>query len=106
MTEAVGGELEKRKSAPPPPRDTTCGLPAALSVMVNEPVLLPVAVGVNVTLMAQLAPAATDGPQVLSSAKSPVMVIPAMAKAAVPVLDSVTVWGALVDPNAWLEKVK
>lgn len=35
---------------PVPLKVTTCGLSAALSVMVNEPVLLPVVVGVKLTL--------------------------------------------------------
>ena len=74
--------------------------------MVSKPVLLPAAVGANVTLMAQFAPAANPAPQVLSSAKSPVTVIPAMVNAAVPVLVIVIVCGALVDPSAWLLKVK
>jgi len=106
MTEAVVGELENRKSAPPPPKFTTCGLLAALSVMVSTPVLLPATVGVKVTLMAQLAAGAKPVPQVLSCAKSPVTVIPAIVKAAVPVLVIVIVCGALVDPSAWLVKVK
>jgi hypothetical protein len=38
---------------PIPVNDKTWGLPAALSVMVNCPVLAPVAVGVNVTAMKQ-----------------------------------------------------
>jgi len=74
--------------------------------MVSKPVLLPVAVGVKVTLMAQLAPGANPAPQVLSCAKSPVTVIPAIVKAAVPVLLIVIVCGALVDPSAWLVNVK
>jgi len=74
--------------------------------MVSTPVLLPATVGVKVTLMAQLAAGAKPVPQVLSCAKSPVTVIPAIVKAAVPVLVIVIVCGALVDPSAWLVKVK
>ncbi len=48
-----------------------CGLPGASSVTVTAPLLVPVAAGVNVTLIVQLAPAATLLPQVLLSAKSP-----------------------------------
>ena len=84
----------------------TCGLPAALSVIVSNPVLLPAAVGVNVTLMAQLAVGAKPVPQVLSSAKSPVTVMLVMVNAAVPELVRVIVCGALVDPSAWLVNVK
>jgi hypothetical protein len=48
-----------------PVRLTDCGLPEALSVIVKLAVRLPAAVGVNVTLMVQFAPAATLEPQVL-----------------------------------------
>jgi hypothetical protein len=41
-----------------------CGLPEALSAMDNIAELLPLAVGVKVTLMVQLAPAARLEPQV------------------------------------------
>ena len=49
---------------PVPVRLIVCGLPDALSVMLTLPVRVPVAVGVKVTLMLQLPPAATDAPQV------------------------------------------
>ncbi len=52
-------------AVPVPVRLMVCGLPAALSVMLTEAVRVPVAVGVKVTLMVQLAPAATEVPQVL-----------------------------------------
>ena len=53
-------------AAPVPVRLTVCGLPAALSVMVTAAVRVPVAVGVNVTLMVQFPLfAATELPQVL-----------------------------------------
>jgi len=94
------------KSDPLPPRFTTCGLLAALSVMVNDPVLLPATVGVKVTLMVQLAPAARLEPQVLSCAKLPVATILEMVSAAVPVLVNVTACAALVVPKGWLEKVR
>jgi hypothetical protein len=53
------------EDVPVPDRLTDCGLPAALSVSTTAPVLVPVAVGVNVTLMAQLVPAATGLTQLL-----------------------------------------
>jgi hypothetical protein len=46
------------KSVPVPESVTDCGLPEASSVTVIAPVLVPVAVGVKLTLIAQLAPAA------------------------------------------------
>jgi len=54
--------------APVPVRLTICGLPAALSEMLTNAVRVPVAVGVNVTLIVQLPPAASELPQVLISA--------------------------------------
>ena len=60
---------------PFPVRLTVCGLPPALSVTVKVPVRAPATVGVNVTLIVQLAPAASVAGQavvpVLVSAKSP-----------------------------------
>ena len=50
---------------PVPAKLTVCGLPVALSVIESFPVTLPVAVGLNVTLMVQLAPAARLVPQLL-----------------------------------------
>ena len=48
-----------------PERVTVWGLPLALSVMLTEAVRLPLAEGLNVTLIVQLLPAATELPQVL-----------------------------------------
>ena len=48
---------------PVPERLTVWGLPAALSEMLRVPLRVPVAVGVKVTLIVQLAPAATLVPQ-------------------------------------------
>ena len=53
-------------------RFATCGLPLALSAMLSAAVRGPLAEGVNVTPIVQLAPAATELPQVFAiSAKSP-----------------------------------
>ena len=88
---------------PVPERLTACGLPLALSVMLSEAVRLPEAEGVKVTLIVQLAPAATELPHVLVRAKSPALV-PAtamlvMLKVALPVLLRVTVRAVLVVPT-------
>ena len=48
---------------------TVCGLPAALSVMLNVALRLPAAVGVNVTMTWQLSFGARVGPQVWVSRK-------------------------------------
>src|SRR6202521_5998839 len=81
---------------PLPVRLTVCGLPVALSVMVMVPGRLPVAVGVKVTVMVQLAAAATDVPQVLVWAYCVLAAMLVRLSAAVPVLVSVTVCAALV----------
>ena len=85
---------------------TVCGLPAALSATVSVPVRVPEVVGINVTLMVQLAPAATELPQLLVWAKSPLALMAVILRAALPELLSVTVCGALVVPCAWLPKVR
>ena len=84
----------------PPTRVTDCGLLAALSVMMNVPDRVPGAVGVNVMLIGQFAPAAREAPQGLeATAKSPTVCIFVMFKAAPPELVKVTVCGALVVPT-------
>jgi hypothetical protein len=91
-------------AVPVPVRLTVCGLPLALSVSVRLPERLPVAVGVNVTLIKQLLPAAT-GALVLqvvplaATAKSPVAAMLVKVKEAVPVLVTVTGLAALVVPS-------
>src|SRR5258708_4233899 len=103
------GEAKSEKSLvavePIPVRLTDCGLPEALSVMLRVPVRLPDAVGVNVTLMVQFAPAATELPQVLVWAKSPLAATPVRFSEALPVFASVTDCAALVVPTVWLAKV-
>ena len=54
-----------RAAVPVPERVTVWGLPLALSVMLTEAVRLPLAEGLNVTLIVQLLPAATELPHVL-----------------------------------------
>ena len=98
---------------PVPVRLTGCWLPATLlllSVIFKEAPRLPIAVGVNVTLMVQLPLAATEPPQVLVCPKSPglapVNPMPLMDRAAFPVLFSVKVWAVLGEPTFWLLKVR
>ena len=66
-----------------PVRLAVWGLLVALSVTVKVPLRVPVAVGEKVTLMMQLAPAATLAPQLLVCAKSPLLV-PAKAMLVIP----------------------
>jgi hypothetical protein len=91
---------------PVPVRPTVCGLPAALSVIVIKPVLVPVAVGVNVTLIMQLLPPGIPPPQVFVCAKSPLATMLPMLRGALPTLRSVTVCGEVVMPTVWLAKLR
>jgi hypothetical protein len=68
----------------------------ALSVTVIVPGWLPVAVGVKVTLMEQLPPAATEAPQVFVWAYCALAAMLVMFRAAVPEFVSVMVCAALV----------
>ena len=61
----LAGDRPAAGAIPLPLRAAVCGLPLALSAMVTEAVRVPVAEGVKVTLIEQLAPAATEVPQVL-----------------------------------------
>jgi hypothetical protein len=95
---------------PVPVRLTVCGLPAALSETVSVAVRLPGAVGVNVTLMVQLPPAASELPQVVVSGKSPglgpVTARLAMLKARLPLFVRVTDCAGVEVPSNWLPKVR
>jgi hypothetical protein len=75
-----------------PVKLTVCGLPLPLSLMVREPVNVPGAVGVNVTVIVQLLSAASLEEHVLFWAKTLVVVeMPVKTSAAVPELAFVTV---------------
>jgi hypothetical protein len=105
--EVDAGKLAKEKSEPAPPNVTVCGLPGALSVIVSDPVLVPVVVGVNVILMVQFADVAKVAPQVVVvSANGPVTAMLVIVSDAVPVLLSVTVCAALVAPGGSEGNVK
>ena len=84
------GERLTAGAVPVPLRLTVCGLPVLLSVRVMAAVRVPLAAGVKVTLIAQLAPAATLAPQLFVWAKSlallPESAILEMLKAALPEL--------------------
>ena len=62
--ERLDGERLAAATVPVPERLRDWGLPLALSVKLTEADRLPLAVGSNVTLTVQLAPAATELPQV------------------------------------------
>jgi hypothetical protein len=89
------GEMLTAGAVPVPERLTLCGLPVALSARVRDAVRVPLAAGVKVTLIVQLAPAATEPPQLLVWTKSlalvPVTARLEMLKAALPELVRVTI---------------
>jgi hypothetical protein len=87
-----------------------CGLPAALSVMVTAAARAPAPVGVNVTEIVQVPLlAATELPQVLLCAKSPlfapVTAMLVMVSGPFPELVNVTDCGELAAPNACVANV-
>ena len=104
------GEMPATGALPVPVKLTVCGLPAALSAMLTEAVRLPMAAGVNVTLMVQFPPADTEEPHVLVTAKSPgsapVVPILLIVKLPLPVLVRVTDCAALVVPGFWFPKLR
>jgi hypothetical protein len=67
--------------------------------MLTVPVRVPVVVGLKVTLMVQLAPAARVDPQLLLWAKSPLIATLLIVKLVDPVLVRVEVCAALVVPT-------
>jgi hypothetical protein len=87
-------------AAPVPESGTVCGLFAALSVIVRLPVSGPSWVGVKVTLIVQLFPAASVLPQVvLFLAKSPLVAMLLMSSVTVATFLTVTIFAGLVMPT-------
>jgi hypothetical protein len=86
----AGERLTTGATTPVPVRLTVWVAGLALSVMVRTPVLVPVAVGLKVTLRVQLVLAARLEPQVLVWEKSPLAVMLVMLRVALPVLLRVT----------------
>ena len=108
------GESPTAEVVPVPVKLTFCMLPGTLplsSVTTSVALRLPAAAGLKVTLIEQLALAASVLPQVLAdSAKSealaPVTPRLAMFKVAFPVLFKMTAKGALVVVTGWFPKAK
>jgi len=106
------GGTEMMMSVPFPERVMACGLAGALSEIVMAPARAPVAVGVKMTEMVQVAFLAKLVPQVSVSAKSPLALMLVNASVALPTL--VTVMGGrplvvpvlIVVPTNWLPKGK
>jgi len=74
--------------------------------MVKLPVRPNLAAGVNVTVTEHAAPGASDAPQLLACAKSPVVVMAVIINAIFPELVSVTVCPALAVWTNWLPKAR
>lgn len=95
---------------PVPLSETCCGLVGSEFVTRKVAVRVPPAVGVKVTLIVQLAPAAKVEPQVVVRAKSPAFVpvkeVTIEVRLVVPMLLRVTTWAELVVPATWLPKVR
>ena len=100
------GALVRLKSEPVPVRPMVCGLFCALLVTVSVPERLPEAVGVKVTATVQADPGERVDGQLLVCAKSPVACNVPTLKGRLPVLETVTVCGALEVPSGRLENVK
>jgi hypothetical protein len=106
------GGTEMTMSVPFPDRVMACGLAGAVSEIVIAPARAPVAVGVKVTEMVQVAFLAKLVPQVSVSAKSPLALMLVNVNVALPTL--VTVMGGrplvapvlIVVPTNWLPKGK
>ena len=92
-----------------PVKDTVCGLPPPVSVMLTTALRDPVLVGLNEALIVQLFPAPIDEPQLLNPLKSPrfcpVILMLLMFRAVLPVLVKVTSCAALFVPTFWGGKV-
>src|ERR1700676_2474461 len=99
----------KPERVPVPDRLAVCGLPGALSEMDKVPVLVPSAVGVKVTEIAQVAAAPNvlgDNGQVEVCAKSPEVETPQIVSGTVWVFFRVTLFPVLVVLITWLAKVR
>ena len=70
-----------------------------MSVTVMEPVRVPAAAGLNVTVIEQVAFGAIEPVQALVSAKSSLAATLVMLRLAVPLLVTVTVWVGLLVPT-------
>jgi hypothetical protein len=78
-------------AVPVPESVIVCGLPGPSSETVTVPIRPPVVIGVNITEIRQLPPAARDVLQVLVSPKSPEAAIAMMSSGLLPVFINVTV---------------
>ena len=88
-----------------PASATVCGLPDALSTIESPPVSAPTTLGVKLTATAQVPPAASVDPQLVTSLKFPTAVIDVMVSASSPVFVTYTRVGGVVVPTVCDRKV-
>jgi len=105
-----GTEIITEELPPLPVKPTVCGLPVAESAIISEPVRVPFAVGVNVTVTVHEPPAGIP-PSVLqlpefATAKSPLAVKLVKLTVTVPVFVTVTLCAGLVVFSACRANVK
>jgi len=105
----VGDRVKAGPAANPTPvRPAVCGLPVALSVTLSVAVLVPGAVGPNVTVIVQDPPTGSVPEHPVISLKSPtcvpVIATPETVTTVVPVLDSATPNGTLLAPTLTVPK--
>ena len=104
------GDRVAAGATPVPLIAALCGLPAALSVILTVDDRLPVLLGVNVTLIVQLAFAASEPGQLLVCEKSPELPLDILMlvtdSEAFPALLSVIDCGVLAMPACWLPKLR
>jgi hypothetical protein len=95
----VTERADRPVAEPVPERCTDWGLVESLSDTISWPDLVPMAVGLNVTLMVQECPATTEFPQLFVCAKSPSVVMLNNVNAVLRWFVRLTVLTPLVDPT-------
>src|SRR5205085_2002783 len=95
------GENPAKASSPIPLKLTGAGAGLLLLFNDNDPVRLPMTVGLKTTLIVQVVPAARVAAQLFVWAKSPEVLIWLMFSAPSPVLVRVTAWAALLVATIW-----
>jgi len=89
------GEKEATGPIPVPLRPTICGLPLALSNIVNARIAKPRKIGLNTTVIVQLDPGESVGAQLFDCEKGTSEVMLVIDKLETPVFVNVTVWARL-----------
>lgn len=107
---AALGDAARAKSglpaAPVPLNLTTVGTTLELSLMVSLPLLAPIAMGVNVTLIMQDPPTVRVAGQLFTAAKSPPVSTASTVRGEVPLFAKVAVCAALFVPTGWVPKLR